>query len=491
MTGVGQLVGLVGSALIGVLVAGTLPPSPRVDAFFGANQIYALAMYLGQAVRVTAPALLLRAGLAPARLRDATLVLTAAMAAVLVVAALAGAGVVPPASRHAFAADLLLLAPAAALHVLAGGLAARLSVFGSFGYAAAAYAAGSMVSGVVLLVAIDAHGASALAPCLLAGAAAAAAIMAAGYVAVVSRTGGAAEPGAGVQAVRPAVAAAEPPGALDAVRRFGLGAVPALSAQLLVVAFTVAAGHVMTGGTALLSYAFLALFAVGTVAVTPMSVVLGPELAERWDDDHELLASIIRRATGLATVVATPTIAVGFLVGRPLSDALLGALTDADLDQVFVMLALLAPSLLLTAAATAATVGITTDGRLGALAAWLLPVGGVVVVAGFWLSQRASALWQVALVGSLLAAVSGLVTLGVALGWRRGCGLAVRLLFENAPVALPMAVAVAVVLPLVRESVAWGSVAACGVCVAVYGPLVLRLRPDTVRMLAGAVGPPP
>ncbi|MBJ7470133.1 MAG: hypothetical protein JHD16_02485, partial [Solirubrobacteraceae bacterium] len=71
VTGIGQLLGLLGSTLIGVLVAGTLPPSARVDAFFAANQVYALGLYLGQAVRNTAPALLVRAGLAPPRLRFA------------------------------------------------------------------------------------------------------------------------------------------------------------------------------------------------------------------------------------------------------------------------------------------------------------------------------------------------------------------------------------------------------------------------------------
>lgn len=529
ITGLGQLLGLVGSALIGVLVAGTLPPSARVDAFFGANQIYALSLYLGQAVRITAPALIVRSGLPPARLRDATIVLTAVMVAIMVGAAAFGPVLVPPPSRDAFTSDLLYLAPAAALHVTAGGLAARLSVLGSFGYAAMAYAAGSIVSGVLLFTLIDSHGASALAPCLFAGAASVMVIMGIGYARTIGfswqpataaprpatiRTAGglaAAPVGAPIEitpavpdaatmhllevspevaVVGPGPAAAslrEPATTGFAVRRIGLGAVPALSLQLLITVVAVAAGHVVPGGTALLSYAFLALFAFTTIAITPMSIVLGPEMAERWDGDLRKLATIIRQATRLAVVVAVPVIALGFLVGRPLAGLLLHALTEDDLDEVFAMLAILSPSLLLTAAATAATVGITTADRLGELAAGLVAVGIGVLIAGVLIVQLNTPLVVVALLACGFAIIASVVTLYVAVGAAAPKLIGV-LIAENVPVLVPSMAATALFASVASSSLALGIVLAGAVCL-VHLVAVIVLRRDTLDLLLGALRP--
>jgi hypothetical protein len=497
ITGVGQLLGLLGSTLIGVLVAGTLAPSPRVDAFFGANQVFALALYLGQAVRITAPALLVRSGLEPRQLKYATAWLTAGTTALMVGAAVGGSWLVTAQARPDFTRDLLLLAPAAAIHVSCGGIAARLSVAGSFGYAAAAYAMGSVTSGVLLLGAIGPYGAAALAPCLLAGASAVGVIMAVGYRV---RFGGGARRVVPAVIDRRALDALDPPligpgpdaaalrsvpTATFALRRIGLGAVPALSMQCLITSVTVAAGHVVAGGTALLSYAFLALFAFTTIAITPMSIVLGPELAERWDGRGESLAPIVRKATRLSVVVVLPLVALGFLVGRPLADVLLTALTADDLDQVFAMLAVLAPSLLFTAAATAATVGSTTADRLGVLASWLLPLTVAGAFSAAMLAAVAAPLIVVAIVAFAFAVAFAVASLRVALGraWR---GLAAGLLLENVPIVVPTVVVVALMAPLARSDVFAG----CGLAVvalAVHGCVVYLVRRDTVDLLVGAV----
>lgn len=498
ITGIGQLLGLLGSTLIGVLVAGTLAPSPRVDAFFGASQVYALSLYLGQAVRITAPALLVRSGLRPRGLSQASALLTAAIVAFMVTAALGGSSLVASEARADFTRDLLILTPAAAVHVSSGGIAARLSVVGSFGYAAAAYAMGSLTSGLLLLATIGEFGAAALAPCLLAGALMVGVILVLGYRMRLAQhaTGQLVVPEVvdrrlldrlDPPLVGPGPDAADLPASPTAgfaVRRISLGAVPALSMQFLITAVTVSAGHVVTGGTALLSYAFLALFALTTIAISPMSVVLGPEMAERWDGRAATLSPIIAQATRLSVVVVLPLVALAFLIGRPLAGLLLSALTADDLDQVFAMLAALAPSLLFTAAATAATVGITTADRLGQLAAWLLSLVTLATVTAAVLTIVDPPLVVVAVIACGFALAFAVASLYVALGhacWR----LVASLVIENVPVAVPTIVVVALMAPMARDNLLVG----CGlslVALAVHLCVAYLARRDTVELLVGA-----
>lgn len=496
ITGIGQLLGLLGSTLIGVLVAGTLPPSPRVDAFFGANQVYALALYLGQAVRITAPALLVRSGLEPPRLRSATLWLAIGTVAFMVAVALVGDRLVSPAAREDFTRDLLLLAPAAGIHVAAGGLAARMAVVGSFGWAAGAYAAGSVTSGLLLLAVIDSNGATALAPCIAAGAVAIGVIMVIGYQRAAglpwTRLPVRAHAGSGAPVDPDAIVGPGPdladlpygPTSTFAARRILLGAVPALTMQLLITVATVAAGHIEEGGTALLSYSFLALFAFTTIAITPMSIVLGPEVAERWDGAVDTLANIVRQATRLAIVVVVPLIVLGFLVGRPLAGILLPALTEADLNAVFGMLAILCPPLLLTAAATAATVGITAADRLGRLAAGLAATAAAAVVAAILLVEFGASIYVIAASAAIFSLAYSVVTLQVALG-REAYPTIVALLADNLAVLAPPLLATAVLAPLLTTNLAVGCIVAIPVLL-LHGLVVVALRRETVDLLVGA-----
>ena len=497
ITGIGQFLGLLGSTLIGVLVAGTLPPAPRVDAFFGANQIYALALYLGQAVRITAPALMVRSGLKPASLRSGTFWLAGATVAFMVLAAIVGAGLVAPPARTDFTNDLLILAPAAGLHVAAGGLAAKLAVKGSFTYSAAAYAAGSLTSGILLLLVIDGQGASALAPCIAAGAVAVAIVMVFGFVRVEGRAptfrtipDSAVAPSdraRAVSVVGPSpdrTSLVSPPSVAFAVRRIGLGSVPALSFQALITVIAVSAGHLVDGGTALISYSFLALFAFTTIAITPMSIVLGPEVAERWNGQTDALVRIIRQATRLSVVVVVPLIVLGFLVGRPLCGVLLSALTDADLDTVFRMLAALTPTLLLAAAATAATVGITAADRLGTLATGLLTVTGASVIAGVLIVEFDASLVTTALIASAFSVAFSLVSLWVAIG-SSAAATVVALLTDNVPtLALPI-LATAALAHLTTDDLALGILLSVPVLL-LHAGVVLALQRDTVNLLLGA-----
>lgn len=495
ITGIGQLLGLLGSTLIGVLVAGTLPPSPRVDAFFGANQVYALALYLGQAVRITAPALLVRSGLEPPRLRMATAWLALGTVAFMVAAALVGSGLVSPAARDDFTRDLLVLAPAAGIHVAAGGLAARMAVVGSFGWAAGAYAAGSVTSGILLLLVIDSQGEAALAPCIALGAVTIGVIMLLGYQQVAG-TSWTRLPVRGYASDTPvdpdAVVGPGPdrselpyrPTATFASRRILLGAVPALALQLLITVATVAAGHIEEGGTALLSYSFLALFAFTTISITPMSIVLGPEVAEHWDGAVDSLASIVRQATRLAIVVVVPLIVLGFLVGRPLAGILLPALTDADLNAVFGMLAILCPPLLLTAAATAATVGITAADRLGRLAAGLATTGAMSIFAAIVLVELGVSLYVIAASAAIFSLAYSVVTLQVALG-REAYPTVLAILADNLAVLAPPLLATAILAPLLTTNLAIGCLVSIPV-ILLHGVVVLALRRETVDLLVGA-----
>jgi hypothetical protein len=473
----------VGSTLIGVLVAGTLAPGPRVDAFFAANQIFALSLFLGQAVRITAPALLVRSGVSVASLSRATAALAGGVVGFLVLVALIGDALVADAARSAFRSDLLVLAPAAGVQVVAGALAARMAILGSFGSSAGAWAAGSVISGLLLLVFIDGRGASALAPCTAAGSASVGLIMTLAFRAVEHRRAALSDvDGVGPAPERGSLVGV--PGTKFALQRIGLGAIPALSVQLLTTVVTLAAGHVVPGGTALLSYAFLALFAFTMIAITPMSIVLGPEVAERWEGDADGLIGIIRQATRLSMVVAVPLVALGFLIGRPLAAMLLGILTGHELSEIFAMLAILTPSLLLLAASTAATVGITAADRLGALAARLLLAGAATVIAGVVLAATGPSLLVVAAVACVFSLAYSAITVAVALPGRAVETLK-AIVVDNAAVVAPALVATLALSPLATTSLLIGSLLSSAVLV-LHACVVLVLRRDTVQLLVGA-----
>lgn len=417
-TAVGQAFVLVGATAIGLVVAARLGKSARVDAYFAANQVFAAALFVGQGIRTTVPGLEL-AGLASAvTVRRAAAWIAAASLALLVIAAFVGPLLLPASTHDGFTRDLLLLAPGGALQIAGGYLAARLAMHQRFAGAALAYAGGTAANAVVLVALVGGSGASVLAPAALAGA-----VVAVGALAVLSWRAAALRPPALLEREPQRRVRRDPSAELGvgaAMGRILLSVTPVLVPQLMITSAVIGAASVQSGGSTLLTFAFLALNAVSTVAIAPIPIVLSSDLGVSWDRDPASLRPQVLAIVRVAVAVTVPATAGLFLLGRPIGEAALTSLTPADVTKILELVATLLPSLVLTAASMVALVAVITLDRLATLARLLAVCGvgaastialsvslgigltGLVGVVAFWATAVAVVtLWVVFKAGTL------------------------------------------------------------------------------------------
>jgi hypothetical protein len=498
LTAVGQAFVLVGATAIGIVAAARLPTGPRVDAYFAANQVFMAALFLGQGIRTTVPGLELGGVVTRRVLRQAVAVLAVVATVILAVVCFIGPSLLPADVRDGFSRDLAILTPGAALQIGGGYVAARLAVAGRFAGVALAYGCGTALNAVVLAVLIHAHGASALAPAALCGT-----ILATGLILVhglrsrgTSAWGGVgrAPVGAGVVAdvaLPTPLAPTTEPGAATAalgtgpaVGRLLLGVVPALAAQLVVMATVLVSASLQDGGAALFAYAFLATNAVGTLAVTPISIVLAGDLGVTWDRSLDTLAVQLRKIVKLSTAIVVPTAAVLVLIGRPVGTEVLVAQTPADIQLIFEMVAIITPSLVLTAAGLVGLVAAITLDRLALLAKRLgVMAAGVVLTSVALGLADASLLWAAAL-AAVWSAVAGIVALSVVFG-RRTFSEVVAVVGGALAIGLPGAVVLAGSAAF-NPPLVWGVVSTAAV-IAIQAAWLRRAERPVFDALAGAV----
>lgn len=419
-TAIGQAFVLVGATAIGLVVAARLGTSARVDAYFAANQVFAAILFVGQGIRTAVPGLELSGHATAPTIRRAVGWIAAAGTGLLVLAALVGPLLLPAGTRTGFTRDLLLLAPGGALQIVGGYLAARLAMHQRFAGAALAYAGGTAVNAVVLLGLVGRGGASILAPAALAGTVSAvlALVMLAWQARALRRPAISASQEA--QAAGTAGLVDAPAlGVRASMGRILLSVTPVLVPQLMITSAVIAAATVQSGGSTLLTYAFLALNAVSTVAIAPIPIVLSADLGVSWDRQADSLRPQVLAVVRVAVAVTVPAAAGLFLVGRPVADALLGALTPADVTKILELVAILMPSLILTSASMVALVAIVTLDRLALLARRLLLCGAgaaatiaATVPLGFSLTGLITlvAFWATAVAVATLTVVFGRAT---------------------------------------------------------------------------------
>jgi hypothetical protein len=396
-TAVSQVLVMAGSSLLGLLVARLLGSSAGTDGFFAANAIYAIALFTAQSLRTTAPATLLdpRPGTFPRHLRAVGLIAVVVLA--LFAAAVASADLlVPSGAVDSFRLALAVLAPAALAQLGAGLLAARCAVLDEFARPAAAYAAGALLTAAVFAVLVDAMGADAIAVAVASGALVSLTVMW-----LVWRASERRAPAGGDGAAHP-LATTTP----ALVRHLMRGAVPVLASQAAITVSVLSAARIAPGDATLYSYGSLAVAVLVAIVAAPVSIVLAPEVARRWDRRPETLVGPTLETFRLGALLLPLLALPGLLWGPSIAESLLTALSHADVVAVFSVAAILAVSVLSTLLSMVPLVASVAGGLLGRVG-----LGTVAVVA-------------VHLVAAPLAAESGSLAVLAAEGSAAGIALA-------------------------------------------------------------------
>jgi O-antigen/teichoic acid export membrane protein len=411
LTSVAQVAVLIGAALLGLLIAGRFGTSAQTDGFFTANAIYGLSLFVAQSLRTTTVARLVEGGPGFGALREhlgaVVVVFAGSVAVALLAVALAPLLGVSHDARATFQDSVLILCPAAGLQLLTGQAAAMLAALGDYLAASGAYVCGSLAAVAGFFVLTPGLGVEGVPVALTAGAAVTACVTAAGLV----RRGWRPE--------APRVDA----GALRIAARLMLGAASLVAAQLVLTLSVAFAGATGEGHATLYSYAMMAVMLLTAALASPVSIVFAPVVAREWDRRPESLVALTLRAFRTGALLAGPAVAAVVLLGPGPGHTLLSSIADADVDRVFDLVLILAPSLLGTMLVMIPFVGLFAQGRFAELSAW----SGVVVLVHAALSAAAVAagggLEAVAAVAT--ASSLGLAAVGLVLLFGRGTGAVV------------------------------------------------------------------
>ncbi len=357
-TAVSQVLVMAGSSLLGLLVARLLGSTAGTDGFFAANAIYAIALFTAQSLRTTAPATLLdpRPGTLPRHLRAVGLLAAGLLGLFALAIAAAGLLLSGPAVGS-FRLALAVLAPAALAQLASGLLAARCAVLGDFARPAAAYAAGALLTAAVFAVLVDPLGADAIAVAVSSGTVVSLTAMLLVWRA--SERRGPATDGIEGRALSLA------PTTRALLWHLVRGAIPVLASQVTITVSVLSASRIAPGDATLYSYGSLAVAVLVAIVAAPVSIVLAPEVARRWDRRPATLAGptldTFRLGALLLPLLALP----GLLWGPWVAEALLTALSPADVTAIFSVAAILTVSVLSTLLSMVPLVASVAAGMLG------------------------------------------------------------------------------------------------------------------------------
>jgi len=406
---------MAGSSILGLLIARQLGSSGSTDGFFAANTVYGIALFAAQSLRTTAPASLVdeRPGVLAAHARSVAALAGATIALFLAIA-LAADLLLPSAGAHTLRIALLILAPAAVAQLYAGLLAARCGVLGSFIGPALAYAGGTITMAAAFVVLESPLGVDAIATAIAIGALGSTALMAVFWIRAERRPAVAEHaaivpvptPASAVPAAQVAVPTAEasPPPAHRLTGRLLRGALPVLASQVIISISTFAAGHTGSGNGTLYTYGVLVIGVLTAVVASPVSIVLAADVARTWDRRPESLAPLVMRTYRLGLILL-PALAIPLLlIGPAPARAVLTALSPGDIDDVFLVAAILTPAVLATLLSMVplgGTIAAGTVGRVGTLSLLVAAVHAV-LAAGIAISGSFTAL----AVEGLIAAVT-------------------------------------------------------------------------------------
>lgn len=358
-TAVSQAIALTGVAIFGILIAAHFGSNARTDGFFLANSIYAVALFIGQSFRSTTVSEMIHdreTGFGNVLKAVSAVAIGTALAFVLV--AFAAVPVLTerlPESGSDSARDAMLwLAPAAALQLLCGTLAAQLAARDRVASAAWGYTAGTLAGLAAFPLLVDPLGINAIAISLLTGT-----VVGVVVLALTIDRGG-----------RPSLA--NDIDAVTAVRRGSgllLGASGLIGAQLVVASSTAFAARLGEQQSTTYAYAVMALSLIIAATVTPANVVFAPVLAREWKGDVDDLIARAVRTFRFGSLVVVPAVVLLAIVGPELAAAVLSKFSRSQVDEVITIAVILSPSALATLAAVIPELSLLTTGRFKAVAA--------------------------------------------------------------------------------------------------------------------------
>jgi len=477
---------LLASALLGgaqalalVVVCGT---DPRIEAFLAAYALYLPVAVLGASLRATVSSLASRGPASERAARAGEVVSRCILLGILIVATMlvltpllasAIGGDLPAATRDTTRAALVLLLPAALLHVVSAALSGALGAQGQFGFSALAYVVSGALSLVVSIVAMLAIGPLGAGIGVLAGTL----LLAAAHVHRARAHGIRVK-----LTARRVLERAQLQLSAEVVSGAALG-----FALQLNLAIALAAIGSQAGAITAYSYAFFMTSLILSLSSLPLALVTLPGLAEAVAErGRDAVAEHLVRFAPYAYAVVLPLVAgfVGF--GRPLLELAFEPFVDDGVttllfDAGTALVAMAIPATLFYLASAASLPAATPGGRLFAAGATVtLQAAAVTVVAG---DARVVA-WAHA--AAMLAAT--IVLLGQILGRRapRAAALALR-------AVLPVAIAAGCVLliGLVADGAPAATIAAAAiVAVMVYVLVLQRLAPAVVEPFAALLRRP-
>jgi peptidoglycan biosynthesis protein MviN/MurJ (putative lipid II flippase) len=363
VTAIGGIAVLFGAALMGVLIARRFGASARTDGFFVANALYGVFLILAQSLRMTAVPRLIdgTGGRFRTELRGIALVFAGSGA----LFAAAGLGLAPLVAGgdalRAFQVTLLVLWPAAGLHLFAGLGAAMLATWDDFRVPALAFAAGALANVAAFLVLTPPLEVYGIAAALAVGAG-----VSAGLIALELRREG--------RRRQTPASWPETGGARLSAARILLGGIPFVATQLAPLISVAFAATVGAGRASVYWYAVMLLVLLNAALSSPISVVFAPVVARDFARDREASAALTLRAFRAASTLAVPAVAALCLLGPQPADWLLTKLSGSEIDDIFTLLLVLSPALLAAQLMAIPLLVVLARGRLVQLAKWTMLV---------------------------------------------------------------------------------------------------------------------
>lgn len=380
VTALAQFAAPLASALIGVYIARRYRVGPATDAFFFANAVYGVALFVGQSLRTTSVASLMvdgrldrgRLGL---HLRAVFLMCAGTACLFAILALLVAPLLLSRAALGTGQVCLLLLWPAAVLQLLGGLLAAALATCDEFIAIARAYVCAAVVTtaaavGLGSVLAIEA-----IPVALVLGASFSTAMMASSTLALLGRN----------RSRQGVVSCVSGVGA-RARRLWGtfggllLGALAMVAPQLVLSVTVAFAGHEGPGAATVMAYAQMALVMLSSLIASPVITVYAPVVAREHRHDLASLMDLSDRAFSAGVVMTPVAVAAACLIGPPIATQLFTRMTHQDISELFRVLLIISPNLLLTQALVIPMLAVITGGRFAARASATLAVAALHVL---------------------------------------------------------------------------------------------------------------
>ena len=396
---------MISGGLLAVLVAAMIGSDARTDGFFAAFAVYSTLVSFAQSARTTVIARMLEGR---TRFSVFNHYLGAAILVALIVSVAFGplgdvlaqllTGDLPEVAGTTARDALLILWPAAILQLFAALGAAMLGALGDFLWAGIAFVAGSVLAIAAFVGLEPSLGIDGLSVAVLLGSCVSAGVVAA----ALARKGW-----------RPArETVTEPAAGLRAARVLTISSVSFLLAQLGFIVSLALGARLGVGVITVFTYGYLAMGLVTALFVSSIPMVLAVPLAQTWDRKPASLLPHHLAIFRAGLLLCLPVVAAALLIGDDVARVVLADFTEAEVDLVIELFAILSLNLVWGLVQTIPYAAAVAIGRYAAIA---IATAGVVAIQ-IGLSFAAAAADSVQLLAAAIpvsAAFSAVATIAI------------------------------------------------------------------------------